>query len=77
MALLIGTVELLSVLAEKLGLEGGIWSFVATLDLNAVGYVVVGLFVVTWAARARGVALRSRRAALGCAPGPGVRIARD
>ena len=47
-ALLIGTVELLSVLAEKLGLEGGIWSFVATLDLNVVGYVVVGLFVVTW-----------------------------
>jgi high-affinity nickel-transport protein len=47
-ALLIGTVELLSVLADKLGLEGGIWSVVSTLDLNIVGYVVVGLFVATW-----------------------------
>jgi high-affinity nickel-transport protein len=47
-ALLIGSIELLSVLAEKLGLTGGLWDFVSNLDLNLVGYAIVGLFVVTW-----------------------------
>jgi high-affinity nickel-transport protein len=48
-ALLIGSVELLSVLGDRLGLSGGLWDVVADLDLNVVGYLVVGLFVVTWA----------------------------
>jgi high-affinity nickel-transport protein len=48
-ALLIGTIELLSVLADRLSLSGGIWAFIATLDLNIVGYVIVGLFILTWA----------------------------
>lgn len=51
-ALLIGTVSLLSVLVDKLGLEGGLWSLVAAIDLEAVGYAVVALFVLTWAAAA-------------------------
>jgi high-affinity nickel-transport protein len=48
-ALLIGTLELLSVLADNLGLSGGVWGSVSHLDLNLVGYAIVGLFVVTWA----------------------------
>jgi high-affinity nickel-transport protein len=48
-ALLIGTIELISVLAEKLGLTGEPWDFVAGLDLNLIGYAIVALFVVTWA----------------------------
>ena len=36
-ALVIGTIELMSVLAEKLGLTGQPWDFVAGLDLNYVG----------------------------------------
>lgn len=48
-ALLFGTVELLAVLGEKLGLDGGVWSLVAAVDLNALGYVVVGMFAATWA----------------------------
>ena len=36
-------------LAEKLELTGGLWDFVAGVDLNLVGYLVVGLFVLTWA----------------------------
>jgi high-affinity nickel-transport protein len=48
-ALVIGTIELMSVLADKLSLTGGVWDFVSSLDLNIVGYVIVGLFVVTWA----------------------------
>jgi high-affinity nickel-transport protein len=47
-ALLIGSVELLSVLADKLSLTGGLWDLVSGVDLNLVGYVIVGAFVLTW-----------------------------
>ena len=47
-ALVIGTFQLLSVLGEKLSLRGGLWDLVLGIDLNVVGYFVVGLFVVTW-----------------------------
>ena len=48
-ALLIGTIELLSVFADKFSLTGQPWDFVSGLDLNIVGYVIVGMFVFTWA----------------------------
>jgi nickel/cobalt transporter (NiCoT) family protein len=48
-AFVIGTIELLSIAAEKLSLTGGFWDWVSNLDLNLVGYAIVGLFVVTWA----------------------------
>jgi nickel/cobalt transporter (NiCoT) family protein len=48
-ALIIGTVELLGLLADKLDLHGLFWDWVAGLDLNTVGFVIVGLFFVTWA----------------------------
>jgi len=47
-ALLIGSVELLSLLADQLGWTGGFWSWLTGIDLNAVGFLIVGLFVVTW-----------------------------
>ncbi|WP_062641140.1 HoxN/HupN/NixA family nickel/cobalt transporter [Streptomyces maremycinicus] len=49
-ALIIGTVELLSIAAEKLSLHGAFWEWIGRIDLNSVGYAVVLLFVVTWAA---------------------------
>ncbi len=48
-ALVVGSIELLSVLAERLNLSGGLWGWVSGLDLNYVGYAIGGLFVVTWA----------------------------
>src|SRR3954453_19486674 len=48
-ALIVGTVELLAVLTDRLGLHGGLWDFASSLDLNLVGYFIVGLFVLTWA----------------------------
>ena len=48
-ALIIGSIELLAVFADKFSLSGGIWDFVSTLDLNIVGYFIVALFVLTWA----------------------------
>jgi nickel/cobalt transporter (NiCoT) family protein len=47
-ALAIGTIELMSVLADKLALTGQPWDFVSGLDLNYVGYAIAGLFVLTW-----------------------------
>src|SRR5919112_1478737 len=48
-ALVIGTIELLTVLHDRLGLTDAVTGWVASLDLDAVGFVVVGLFVVVWA----------------------------
>ena len=48
-ALLIGTAELLQVLAGKLSLDSGFWAWINALDFANLGYGVVGLFVVTWA----------------------------
>ncbi|HEY2637694.1 MAG TPA: hypothetical protein VGI54_09920, partial [Solirubrobacteraceae bacterium] len=48
-ALVIGAIELMAVLADKLNLTGQPWEFVANLDLNLVGYAILGLFVATWA----------------------------
>ncbi|WP_330289919.1 HoxN/HupN/NixA family nickel/cobalt transporter [Streptomyces sp. NBC_00576] len=48
-ALIIGTVELLGLIAEQADLHGPFWDRVAGLDLNIVGYVIVGLFFATWA----------------------------
>lgn len=47
-ALAIGSIEIFSLLAEKLGLEGGFWDWLGAIDLNTIGYVIAGLFVATW-----------------------------
>jgi nickel/cobalt transporter (NiCoT) family protein len=49
-ALVIGTIELMSVLADKLTLTGQPWGFVSGLDLNYVGYAIVAVFALTWIA---------------------------
>ncbi|MEU6586111.1 HoxN/HupN/NixA family nickel/cobalt transporter [Nocardia sp. NPDC046763] len=48
-ALIIGTIELLGLLVGQLGWTGGVWDWVGGLDLELVGFLVVGLFVLTWA----------------------------
>ncbi len=49
-ALVIGVIELLSVLTEKLDITAGPLAAVGALDLQDVGFWIVGLFVVTWVA---------------------------
>nr|WP_231293490.1 HoxN/HupN/NixA family nickel/cobalt transporter [Thermus thermophilus] len=48
-ALLIGSIELLQVLREKLGFKGRFWDWLGNLELGGLGYLLVGLFVLTWA----------------------------
>jgi nickel/cobalt transporter (NiCoT) family protein len=47
-ALIIGTVELVSILTDKLNIESGPLASIGNLDLNFVGFAIVGLFVLTW-----------------------------
>jgi high-affinity nickel-transport protein len=49
-ALLIGGVELLGLVVDRLGLAGGVWSYVGALNehFGAIGYLIIGLFAVAW-----------------------------
>lgn len=50
-ALLVGGLEVLNLIASRLGLEGGAWDVIASLndDFGMIGYLIIGLFVLTWA----------------------------
>jgi high-affinity nickel-transport protein len=48
-AWVVGGIELLQVLAAKLALHGTFWHLLLSLDLGRLGYLVVGLFLGTWA----------------------------
>ena len=47
-ALFIGLIELAQVISPKLGLNGGIWGWIQNLSFGGIGYLLVGLFVLTW-----------------------------
>ncbi len=47
-ALFIGGLEILQVLAKQLNLTGGFWNYAANFNLNSVGYVIVAGFAVVW-----------------------------
>jgi high-affinity nickel-transport protein len=51
-ALVIGGIEALALIGDKLGLEGPFWRFVAALSENfsLVGYSIVAFFIVSWIA---------------------------
>jgi high-affinity nickel-transport protein len=48
-ALVIGTIELGGLVAQHLNLSGSFWSWFENIDINLLGYIIVGLFVATWA----------------------------
>ncbi len=48
-ALVIGTIELVSVLADQANITAGPIAAVASIPLDYAGYGIVGLFVVAWA----------------------------
>jgi high-affinity nickel-transport protein len=49
-ALVIGLLVLLGLLADRLGVRSGPLAWIASLNLNYVGFGIVGLFVVIWGA---------------------------
>jgi high-affinity nickel-transport protein len=49
-ALFIGTIEILGLIGQEYNLGGGFWTFMGNFDINKAGFVIVGIFVVTWIA---------------------------
>jgi len=47
-AVFIGTIELLGLLSQNAHLNGSFWSFLAGFNINTAGFVIVGVFVITW-----------------------------
>jgi high-affinity nickel-transport protein len=47
-AFVIGTVELGGLIAQHLDLSGGFWSWFENINLNVLGFMIVGMFVATW-----------------------------
>jgi hypothetical protein len=48
-AFFVGTVEILGLIEQQYRLGGGFWTFMGNFDINKAGFVVVGVFVLTWA----------------------------
>jgi high-affinity nickel-transport protein len=49
-ALAIGLIELAQIMTPKLGLTGGYWTWIQELDFGSLGYILVGIFILSWAA---------------------------
>ncbi|HSY16447.1 MAG TPA: HoxN/HupN/NixA family nickel/cobalt transporter [Jatrophihabitantaceae bacterium] len=47
-AVVIGGVELLGLLAQQLNINGRFWTDMRNANINTLGFVIVGLFVLTW-----------------------------
>jgi len=49
-ALIIGGVEALGLIGDKLGLKGPFWDAIGTVSDNfgTLGYAIVALFIVSW-----------------------------
>jgi nickel/cobalt transporter (NiCoT) family protein len=45
----IGTIEVLGLAPMELKFKGAFWSAMANFNINVAGFVIVGMFVVTWA----------------------------
>jgi nickel/cobalt transporter (NiCoT) family protein len=48
-ALVIGTIEFAGLFAQEVGVRGSFWKWVANINLNELGFIIVGMFVATWA----------------------------
>src|SRR5690348_11026739 len=47
-AVFIGAIEILGLIAQNAHLDGSFWDFLAGFNINTAGFVIVGVFVVTW-----------------------------
>jgi high-affinity nickel-transport protein len=49
-ALVIGTIEVGGLIGSELDLSGAFWTWFENVDINVLGFVIVTMFVATWAA---------------------------
>jgi nickel/cobalt transporter (NiCoT) family protein len=48
-ALVIGTIELVGLAASKLNAQGSFWAWWENVDMGTLGFIIAGMFVLTWA----------------------------
>jgi high-affinity nickel-transport protein len=48
-ALVIGTIEFAGLFAQELGAHSSFWRWVANININELGFIIVGMFIATWA----------------------------
>jgi nickel/cobalt transporter (NiCoT) family protein len=48
-AVVIGTTEIGGLIASELNLSGSFWNWFESIDINSLGFVIVGMFIATWA----------------------------
>jgi high-affinity nickel-transport protein len=44
----VGTIEVMQLLPTELNWHGSFWNAMTALNINTAGFVIVGLFVLTW-----------------------------
>jgi high-affinity nickel-transport protein len=49
-AFFVGTIEILGLISQEYNLDGGFWTFMSNFNINKAGFVIVGIFVLTWIA---------------------------
>ena len=47
-AFFVGAIEVLGLIAQESHLSGAFWEFMQGFNLNTAGFVIVGMFVLTW-----------------------------
>jgi high-affinity nickel-transport protein len=47
-AVVVGTTQIVVFLGETLNLHGVVWDVFTIVDLNTVGFIIVGLFIAIW-----------------------------
>jgi high-affinity nickel-transport protein len=47
-AFFIGTIEILGLIGQQAHLAGGFWEFMAGFNINKAGFVIAGVFALTW-----------------------------
>lgn len=47
-ALVVGTIEITSIISGPLNLTGGIWDYLNNLDFGLLGILIIGVFILSW-----------------------------
>ena len=47
-ALVVGTIEVFSIIAMEFNLTGGIWDYLGSLDFGVLGGIIIGIFLLSW-----------------------------
>ena len=47
-ALVVGTIEVFSIISGPLGLRGGFWNYLNNLDFGVLGGMIIGVFILSW-----------------------------